>query len=333
MTDKNNNMPFPDVLKQLRQDSDSPVHLLHRLSDLKPDEKTLFHEEFPEFDPERRLSIIRQLADLVESDFLLDYDAVFGIALEDVSSEVRLAALDGLWLSENLSLVRPLIRVMEQDSVIEVRAAAAVILGYYLLNAVCSIIPRNYEQIILPALMAQLEDDETPALVRYRAMESASNSGDERLSSYIVDTYEEDSIEAQRSAIRAMGILAEERWLPTIIAEFENPSPDMRAVAATAAGDIGNAKVIPELADLTYDGHPDVDLAAVYALGAIGGGVVRRILEEISEDPDRRFLHNAVAEALEEMENPALALDNFPMDDGTWDADEGIESDPDWDEW
>ena len=302
MSDKTEeNMTVAEVMDALADSESISIPMLYQLSDLQGEDLPLFQEKWGMLETERRREVMRHLADLIESNYLLQFNSVFRLGIEDKHAPVRLAAVEGLWFSVDVRAIQPLIDEMAGDNEVEVRAAAAATLGQYLLHATCKFIPERYEEVIMPALITQLQTPYTPSPVFCRALEAASQAGDPALNPHIYTAYESDDQEFQISAVRAMGEIGEEHWLPVILDEMESDNVDMRVAAATAAGSLENEDAISELVELTDDRELVVRVAAIYALGNIGGDIVSRVLKSIRNDDERAVLHEAVDETIEEM--------------------------------
>ena len=115
----------------------------------------------------------------------------------------------------------------------------------------------------------------------------------------------------QMSAVRAMGTLGSERWLPTILEELTNPHEEMRVTAANAAGELNDKKAIGSLAELLHDESQAVQIAVIYALSAIGGDLVQEILQDIQSDPDQEHLHEIIEEAFDDMQMFSADLQDY----------------------
>lgn len=293
--------PFAEVLQAILHDEPVPIHHLYRLSDMGQKDSDSFFSQWQTTENERRRVIIRHLADISEENFVVDFSPIFSSALEDENEQVRLAALDGIWDSSDKKLIPVLIRIMQNDTSVDVKAAATSSLTHYVLMAEWGEIPERMATPVIDALLAQYDDEETAVPVRRATVEALGAASHERVSKIIQEAYEEEDLGMQISAVFAMGNSADPKWLHTIINEMENPNDQMRAEAARAAGSIGKSDAISELTDLTEDDDLDVQLAAIHALGQIGGETCQEILDEILEDESREEVHEAVEIALEEM--------------------------------
>ncbi|MGB3713846.1 MAG: HEAT repeat domain-containing protein [Candidatus Promineifilaceae bacterium] len=298
-----------DILEALNSSDPVSIPLLYRLSDLTPAELGEFCCGWATIDAERRRVIVRHLADIIEENFHVDFTGVFEHCLEDIAPEVRKASLDGLWDSDKVTLIRPIIDLMESDPDNEVRALAAATLGHYILLGEWGQIRAGAVEPVVESLLKQIDDEQTADIVKYAALESVAASGHPRIESLIHDAYDSADLEAQKSALFAMGRSAETRWINTVIDEMSSPIVEMRLEAARAAGEIGDKSAVPEVIELTSDEDLEVRLIAVTALGRLGGHIPRRFLEDIIADPDRIELHEVASEALEEVDWLGGAID------------------------
>jgi HEAT repeat protein len=306
-----------DIMHSLREEDELVLATMYRMSDLSPEELGHFSEHWGSVADERRRIVIRHLADITEENFQVDFSAVFAHCLSDQSAAVRLAALDGLWDSERLTLLEPIISLMLTDPDQEVRTLAAATIGHYILLAEWEVLPYDSSKKAIDALLSVLDEVETPVALRRAALESVSASSHERVDNLVREAYESGDHELQVSAVYAMGRTVDKRWLPVILDEMQSWSEEMRLEAARAAGHIGSTDAVAELADLTADDDLEVQLAAIAALGQIGGGLALRILEEMEDDLDFDHVQYAISEALEE----ASWLDNVDFTLLDWDND------------
>ena len=320
MTDQKE-LPFASVLEALLTAEDIPVHLIYRLSDLSEADFRYFTNEWQDVAEERRVALARHMAEIAEDNFLVDFVPIFRYLFEDPSPAVRIAALDGLWDAEDQTLVEPILDLMRTDDNVGVRAAAARALAHYVLLAEWGQIDDSWTPMIVDGLLAAYDNPRSAPEVRRAALEAVSSSYHPRIPELIRDAYEEGSDELQLSAIFAMGISADDRWLPILEQELSSPSPDFRAEAARACGIIGNEESIDALESLLDDENQEVGMAAVSALGQIGGDRAYSLLVRIAEDPQYEIFYDAVEEAIEEMEAMDGGLDILAISDDDDDFD------------
>lgn len=318
--------PFTEVMESLKNDEQVSIPLLYRFSDMEPAEWEHLQAVWPTLGDERRRVITRHLADITEGSYRVDFSNFFAMALNDPSAAVRLASLDGLWDSEKLSLIRPLIEMMQNDPDQEVRARAAGSLGQYIVLGEWEIIPTEKTEPIVDALLGQMDNPETTMVVRRAALESLGAAYHPRVPELITAAYESRKFEMQLSAVCAMGNSADKQWTTYIVDEFENPDAEMRFMAARAAGQIGSSDAVSGLIELLEDEDLEVQLTAISSLGEIGGDMAREALEILESDPNlEEEVQEVVEEALEELHMMG-GLGNLSLleweDDDDFDEDE-----------
>jgi HEAT repeat protein len=294
-------LPFSSVLEKLFTDDPVPLNLLYRLSDMSAADQASFWNAWTAVPDERRRVIIRHLADISEENFIVDFSSIFSQAIHDSFAPVRAAALDGVWDATNISLVRPIIDIMQSDEDVEVKVAAASALAHYVLLVEWDQLPEHISPPIVAALLAEYDKPDTAVAVKRSALEALGAANHPRVGDLIEEAYESSLPDMQLSAVFAMGSSADPRWLPTVLDEMQNPSDEMRAEAARAAGIIGGGDAVNALENLLVDEDPGVILAAVEALGQIGGDRPAEILQALLADSDFEDLHETIEEALEEM--------------------------------
>jgi HEAT repeat protein len=313
-------MPFPAVLSALFGGDEVPVHLVFRLSDMPAGDFEQFRREWTEVSEERRFALVRHMADIAEENYLVDFSPVFAYLFDDNYPSVRMAALDGLWDSTDTHLIRPIIDILQGDSHVGVRAAAARALAHYVLLAEWGQVDTGAAVPIVNALLAEYDRPTAPLEVKRAALEAVAASNHPRVPELINDAYDDGPNDLQLSALFAMGLTADRQWLPILNDEMSSPSADFRAEAARAAGGLGSADSIDALEGLLNDQDIEVAMAAVYALGQIGGDRATELLTRLAEDPDYEELYDAIDEALEEMDLlegdfDLLALDIDDLED------------------
>jgi HEAT repeat protein len=269
---------------------------------MSPEEMDAFEARWAEQPDDRRRIIARHMADISEENFVVDFSPALLRMLGDSSAAVRRAAIEGLWDTSNLSVVGPMIGLMEGDGDASVRAAAASCLGHFVLMAEWGQIGQPVADRIVRALTRQYEAGTTDESVRRAILESLGNSADGRVTRYIEDAYNQGDEAMRMSAVYAMGRTADTRWTQVIIQEMHNPLADMRQEAARAAGNIGSSDAVDRLIELLEDDELEVQLAAVGALGQIGSDQAYEALTEVLDDEDAYELHEAAEEAMEEIQ-------------------------------
>ena len=314
---------FPSVLSALLGGDEVPVHLVYRLSDMSKAEFELFQREWLEVSEERRATLVRHMADIAEENYLVEFTPVFAHLFDDSYAAVRIAALDGVWDSTEPRLVRPIIGLLQSDRDVNVRAAAARALAHYVLLAEWGQIRPAVAAPAVDALLAEYDRPNAPLEVKRAALEAVAAANHPRVPDMILDAYDDGPNDLQLSALFAMGLTADQRWLPILDDEMQSPSADFRAEAARAAGGLGSTDSVDALEGLLTDEDPSVTMAAIYALGQIGGDRATELLTRLSQDPDYEELYDAIDEALEEMDMLEGGFDLLALDEDDLEDDDG----------
>jgi HEAT repeat protein len=238
---------------------------------------------------ERRREIARRLIDLGEDDATLNFEAIFVLMLRDADAELRRLALDGLWESEDRTLLDPLLMLLGADPDAGVRAAAASLLGNWVLRGEFDTIRPADNTRILTALRAVAVDRELPAELRGRAVEALGASSEGWVHELIERTYHDPAPALQLAALHAMGRNSDPVWLPTLYRELTSSEPQRRFEAVEAVGEIGEEEAVPRLEPLIDDPDPEVQEQAIRALGEIGGRSALEALGRRAHDADPRI--------------------------------------------
>jgi HEAT repeat protein len=284
-----------------------------------------FRQVWPTIEAERRRLVIHNLAELTEHSFEVNFDPIFLLALRDEDSDVRTAAIDGLWENEDQALIGPLVHLLRADEAVHVRAAAAVALGRFVLLGELEEIDRAPAMLAEQALLEVIHLAEEDLEVRRRAVEAIAYSGEAGVREIIEAAYYHENEKMQASALFAMGRSADPYWRKWLLVELDNPNSELRFEAARACGELEVASAVSPLAHMVFD-DPDQEVreAAVWALGHIGGREAREALAACYEGDDEA-LSQAAAEALDEMDLLGESL-SIPLY-------EDLDEDEDFDEY
>jgi HEAT repeat protein len=268
-------------------DSANPLRssMLIELSDLNSAELAWLEQAWTAINPKRRRQIVYRLVELAEDNFELDFDSVFKCCLKDRDAAVRCKAIEGLWESEEPSLINYLADMLEHDSSEKVRAAAAAALGKFAMLAEHEKLRSCHKSRIFQTLLAVVDDESQNVEIRRRALEAVSALNFPQVHKAIKDGYQSDNPELRVSAIYAMGRNCDSSW-------YE---------AAVACGELGEEEAVPRLIKLTNDPDNNVRLAAIQALGKIGGSEAKGWLQECLNSPIE-LIRRATEQALYELE-------------------------------
>jgi HEAT repeat protein len=295
------NYTFADALKEIQGAERPKRAVLQGLSDLTAQEATRLHAAWPKITLERRRWVVRALGELGDDNFELDFNAVLHNALADPDAEVRQAAVDGLWESEDEAVAESLLALLANDPSEGVRAAAASALGQFTYLAAVEELDEELAQRLRDALVASASGSETLE-VRRRALEALGFLGDDpSVQGLIADGYAHREPSMRISALFAMGRSADSRWLEHAVRELESQDPELRFEAARALGEIEDTQAVRPLIKALVDSDLEVRLAAVEALGHIGGEQAIDALRQLTNS-ETEAVAEAAAEALDEAE-------------------------------
>jgi HEAT repeat protein len=294
--------PLAEILAHIA-DSTQPLSNaeLGELSDLSADEVKHFEAAWARMDTERKRQILARLEELTEDNIELNFDRIYRSAIYDTDDTVRREAVEGLWENCEPSLVRPLLRLVQQDPAYKVRSAAATALGRFALLAEHQKIPGENRLRISQTLLAVIHNQDEPVEVRRRALEAIAPLSLPEVTQTIWEAYRREEPGLKISAVYAMGRNCDLLWMPTVLKEMDDDDPEMRYEAATAAGELGEAEAVPRLIELTVDTDMEVKLAAILALSKIGGQEAKQRLRTLMTNKSKA-VQEAAEHAITEME-------------------------------
>jgi len=253
------------------------------------------------------------LVDNAETNFELDFNALFRLTMKDEDAEVRALSIDGLWEDEEVNLITPLVQVLGNDPAERPRAAAASSLGRFVLMADLEEIESRYAKLLRGALLKAIGSREESLEVRRRAVESIAYSSEDCVQDVIAQAYADADERMRISAVFAMGRSADKAWSDAALKELSSTNPAMRYEAARACGELEVSSAVPALVRLLDDPDREVQAAAIAALGQIGGRQARRALERCLRSADE-VISMAAEDALAELELGQEPLDMFVCD-------------------
>ncbi|MGD8998146.1 MAG: HEAT repeat domain-containing protein [Anaerolineae bacterium] len=294
--------PIEIVLDSLRQNGEEPDQaLLCYLSSLSAEEAEHVGLVWLDLPADLRVELISRLVRMAEADFTLSFGAIFRIAMEDDSAEVRRLAIEGLWEDEDVRLVPLLTQRLEKDESVSVRAAAAQSLGRFVLLGELEKIRPKPRRMAYTALLRALQAADEHMEVQRRALESLAYVCNETVVASIREAYGSPSEKFRISAVYAMGRSADTRWDQEVQRELFSTNPEMRYEAARACGELQLSEAVDMLEELADDADAEVQQAAIWALGQVGGDKAREILERYRRGGDEA-LRAAAEAAIEEFE-------------------------------
>jgi HEAT repeat protein len=287
---------------------------LTNLSHLSAEERAALARVWPGIDPERRLQIVQRLNDVTDDNPEYDFSAVFIACIEDADSRVRAAAIEGLWEYEERDLIPILVERLHADADADVRAAAALALGRFVVLGEFDGLRPGDLSTIEDVLTETINDSAEVEEVRARALEALGARSEPWVRDLIADAYASGEHRMQVSAVHAMGRSCDSYWLPDVIQQMQSDDAELRYEAATAAGMIGDEGAVPHLVFLIGDEDSEVQEVAIEALAEIGGSDARTALSQQLHNPDER-LREAAREAIAAMELAGALEDDDDEDD------------------
>jgi len=289
----------------LDTDKPLPARFLYRFSDLEQADLDKLAQIWPQLPLWRRQGLIEDIEELSNNDTLLDYVAFSRFALKDEDPKVRRSAVNTLWDYEQTDLIPTFLDLLATDSDADVRAAAVHGLARYVYAGEIEEIPQARLKQIEDALLAALNNPDTPSQVQRAALESLGYSSRAEVPGLIKNAFSSKDKLWIASALFAMGRSANAEWQPEVISMLESNMPVLRMEAARAAGELELADAIPALFDLLDDPDENTRQASIWSLSQIGGEGVQEALERLYEEAED-----------DEVELLESALDNLTFTQG-----------------
>ncbi len=295
-------LPIEETIADLGN-GDQPLlnSRLADLSNLNSEELAFLKQAWAVIEPKRRRQIIYRLVELAEDNFELNFDNIFRNCLTDQDAEVRSKAIEGLWESEEPSLINPLINLLEQDSSEKVQVAVVAALGKFAMLAELKKLRSCHASKICQALLPIISNESRPVEVRRCALGAAAPLSFPEVKKAIREAYQSHDSKLRISAIYAMGRNCNRFWLPVLVKELANADAEVRYEAAGACGELGEGEAVPYLIKLIDDPDADVQRSALQALGKIGGNDAKECLEQCSYSSSE-LIQQAAEQALQQLE-------------------------------
>ena len=268
------------------------------LSGMSRGEMDKFSRVWSGLSSERRRQLLARLVEMAEENVDMDFNSIFMMCLDSTDPAIRETSIRGLWEFEDRRLIGPLLEILSMDVVCDVRSAAAVALGKFVVLAEEEKIPPQEGNRMKEALIGVLKNKEESTAVRRRALEAAAPFNTHVIQTFIRQNYESDDLQMHSSTLYAMGKTGDVKWLRYLLKELNSPSPALRFEAANACGDLGEEPAVSHLVPLLEDDDLQVQLAAIHALGQIGGVMATRALNRCARSEDAP-LREAAREAME----------------------------------
>lgn len=274
-----------DVLLASLRDTQEPLRstLLYRLSAPLAEDFALFRATWPSISVERRRLLFSRMLEAAEASFELDFREVSTFALDDEDAKVRALAIANLWEDTSPTLMDKLLRILENDSAEQTRAAAAQSLGRYVLLGELRKYDEDKVRCVEGRLLLICGSAEETLEVQRRALEALSYSCRDEIPPLIENAYYHSETKMRVSALFAMGQSADDRWKEYVVASLSDPSAEIRYEATRAAGELEIAEALPQLIELMHDNDREVIGAAISSVGMVGGESARQALLSLSQ--------------------------------------------------
>ena len=287
-----------EALERLAGGADLLPSELPVLSDLDREQVRVLEASWPRIPDEVRVRLVTEAVRLSDETVDVEFSRFARVAVGDPLAEVRAAAVEALRESPHRATARALTAVVRDDDSEDVAAAAADILGEFVLRLELGRFAEREGEAVVDGLRAAVADPARAPAVRASALESLAPRSLEWIEGLMLEAYYGDDETVRLAAVRAMGLSAREEWLEYVMEQFDSGDPEFRREAAIAAGEIASEDAVARLADLFVDADEDVAKAAVEAVGEIGGEVAIEYLREFAEEAPEGWL-DLVREALD----------------------------------
>jgi len=328
-------IPFQDVLDALL-DTETPLppRYLYRFSDLEPEELSELKAIWGNIPTWRRKALLEDLEQIFGDDYLLSFEAVCRLGLDDPESEIRFLSIRSLFEYDTEDLIPSYLDFLVHDEQEDVRAISATVLGKYVYEGEIEELPRKTLRQIEDQLLAVVQGSDS-MLVRRRALEALGFSSREELPGLIESAYKHDEYDWVVSALFAMGRSCNKRWQDPVLKMLNHVLPAVRAEAARASGEIEISDAVDRLIELLEDDTEGVRSAAIWSLSQIGGEEVREalsILHNETEEPEQAdFIETAIDNLIFNQSVQFYGIMDFPQDESVLEDDlnPGFEDEPD----
>ena len=292
---------FQTVLDALTASGkDFPRRHLQFFSDIGPLELKTLLDVWPRVKSDRKLSLLKGLESLAESDTLVNFDEFARAILNDTDASVRINAIRLLDECEDLKLVPAYIELLKNDPDASVRAEAANALNLFVDLGELEEIPEETYGEIQSALLESARG-EKEAKVRRRALEALGWSSNPEVVELIESAFDE-KIEWKVSALTAMGRSADDRWEDRVLRSMLDDNEKVRKAAVQSAGMLGlKSARLPLLRMLENEEDGDIMTAAIWSLSQIGGEDVRIYIENLIDQTEDEDLVEFLEEALDNL--------------------------------
>ncbi len=271
---------------------------LQEFSDIDPVSLKALQEAWPRIPPDRKRRLLEGLEAFSEENTLVSFDDFARSLLTDPNPEVRTRAIRLLDESDDIKLISPFIRMMNEDPDAQTRAEAATALGRYVELGELEEIADDPRRQVEDALLEKA-NSEDQLIVRRNALESLGFSARPEVITLIELSFRRENPEWQASALFAMGRSFDERWEESVLSRMLEVNTLVRLAAVEAAGELRLASARTVLFRVLEEEEEDeIASAAIWSLSQVGGEDARLYIENLldlaEEEEDIKFLEEAL---------------------------------------
>lgn len=277
-----------------------PARLLYQFSDMPLDDRQVLASAWQSIPVGRRRAVLQDLVELSEHDYLLMFEDIGRMALDDSDDECQVSGISLLLEAEDPKLIPIFLNLLAAADKAEfVRAAAANALGFYVyLGELEELKSETHHKLEDALLLAYAEDPSD--LVRRRALESLGYSSREEVPPLLRFASAKDSEEWLESALFAMGRSADIQWEALVLEQLDHENPEVKGQAIHAAGELSLSSARQRLLK-QLDREKDEYLRSelIWALSQIGGDGIEEKFDQLLAKTDDDEEASLLEEALE----------------------------------
>jgi HEAT repeat protein len=272
----------------------------NHFSDLLSSDIRLLKEKWNLVSSVRKVTLLQDLASLMDYDFQVNFDALGKFCMNDDEPLVRANAIRLLFEYDHKDMIDPMLDVLNNDADEEVQAMAATMLGNYVYKGELDELKNADKKRVEDALLHMI-DDSNAVILQRRALEAVAYSSREEVNPLILAAYEKVEKEWKATALFAMGRSANQQWEKYILRNLDSDEPDILFEAIGAAGEMYLESALPKLTEIAEQGE-ELDqlirMAIARALENIGGiesiSILNKMLEWAEDDEEVDLIEQAI---------------------------------------
>jgi len=293
-----------------------PARYISFFSDISDEGLKAVKDVWPLISIERKVALLSDFEEAMETDSLLSFDDLAQLALEDNEAEVRSRAISLLWESKDAKFLEKLCGLLASDPSDLVKIAAAAGLGRFVLMGELDEVPKKSQDLAISALR-QKQLEKAHKEIQQEILKSLAYQGTSEINRQIELAKKDTDTTWQLAAIIAMGRTADERWETDVLDAMDSQITAIQNEAVKAAGEIEMESARLPLLDMIETGISDLELRmhVIWALARIGGEDVKETLNHLLDDAEDEEEIEVIEMALEHLEFseelPDLDLDDF----------------------